>query len=156
MRMGPAPGLGRTGSPGPATGRRVRGQGPVLRTGKERVNGGRLPGGRDEPTKHPRSWLLPSGGGVEEPQFELHRPAVQDGRSVVIASVAVEQSLQTLSQGLELRARVRLHPFSVRTVWLGVGGQLLAEMGVSRMHGVIAAAMWPAGSSAATASRKSV
>jgi hypothetical protein len=48
----------------------------------------------------------------------------------VITSIAVEQNLQTSRQSLELRARVRLHPLAIGTLGLGVGGQLLAEVGV--------------------------
>jgi hypothetical protein len=44
---------------------------------------------------HRQSWSLASGGSVEEPQFEFHRLAIQDGQAVVITAVAVEQALYT-------------------------------------------------------------
>jgi hypothetical protein len=48
----------------------------------------------------------------------------------VITFVAVEQILQTSRQSIELRARVRLDPLAIGTLGLGVGDQLLAEVGV--------------------------
>jgi hypothetical protein len=81
---------------------------------------------------------------------------IQDGQAVVITAVAVEQALYTSGQGLELRAGVGHHPLAIGTVGFCLSGQLLAEVGVRRRHGVIAAAMWPTGSSAATANKKLV
>jgi hypothetical protein len=55
---------------------------------------------------------------------------IQVSHAVVVTAVAVQHTLQTLRHSVELLAGVGAHPVAIRTLGLGVGDQLLAEVGI--------------------------